>query len=248
MRIAIIEDEIYSFNRLKKLLEEINPQIEIVGPIVSVDEVKEILQDNELNGIFSDIEIEGGTVFDGFTDASVSVPVVFTTAYEAYALPAFKNNGIDYLLKPVERDDVRKALEKLTAFQRAKSPMDVHHLATLLQPKQYRSRFLIYQKDELCSVQVDDISGFLSTNGVTKVLLNSGKTMVVQQSLNDLEQGLDPQFFFRVNRQYIVHIDSIEKIVFLSESKLQLYLREYPRHEIMVSRAKIQSLKQWLDR
>lgn len=267
MKILIIEDEERSFKRLKRLLLQIDETFEIEGPITSVVETTEILlkaseepvnsddSHNKFDLIFADIRLEDGDVFDAFVQVLPTVPVIFTTAYNEYALEAFRSNGIAYILKPIVIEELENAVEKakhLIKGQQAEMSIDyVSMLKSLgLQPQQqnYREHFLVQNNDGYTVLNVQDINHVSTENGITRAFLHNGKSMALSYSLNDVEAQLNPSKFFRANRQYIIGIDSIQRINFLYSSKLSVRLKAYPDVEIIVSKEKSGQLKEWIDR
>lgn len=267
MKILIIEDEERSFKRLRHLLLQLDETFEIEGPVTSVGETTEILRkasgksefsderQNKFDLIFADIRLDDGDVFDAFVQTIPTVPVIFTTAYNEYALEAFRSNGIAYILKPIEIQELEKAVEKakhLIKGQQAEMSIDyVSLLKSLgLQPQHpnYREHFLVQNNDGYTVLNVQDINHISTENGITRAFLHNGRSMVLNYSLNDIEAQLNPSKFFRANRQYIIGIDSIQRINFLFSSKLSICLKAYPNEEIIVSKEKSGLLKEWIDR
>lgn len=248
----IIEDEKRNFNRLKRLLEEIDGTFRIDGPLASIVEAVEWLQAHpapEL--IFADIRLSDGLSFDVLRRTAVPSPVIFTTAYDEYAIQAFKYNSFDYLLKPVKADELAAAMEKV---RRASSPQtngeEVRQLLEYMRQSnyRYRERFLLPYRDGYISVQVKDISHIALDERNTLLCLNNGTSETVPYSLDELESQLNPDVFFRANRQYLIHIDSILSINNWFNSRLKIRLKKYPDVEIIVSRERAAELKGWLDR
>lgn len=253
MKILIIEDEERSFMRLKRLLQQIDETFEINGPITSVSETTEKLGDTSqgYDIIFADIRLDDGDVFEAFLNVPIVTPVIFTTAYNEYALEAFKSNGIAYLQKPIVPQELAEAVgkaRKLIADDHA--PQDYSALLTSLGLKkwEYREHFLVQNNDGYTVLNVQDINHISTENGITRTFLKNGRYMALDYSLNDIETQLDPAKFFRANRQYIISIDSIERINFLFASKLSVHLKVYPKVEVIVSREKSAKLKEWIDR
>lgn len=250
MNILIIEDEERSFMRLKRLLQNIDETFEIEGPISSVSETMEVLN-KDYDIIFADIRLEDGDVFETFLQTSPKAPVIFTTAYNEYALEAFRSNGIAYLQKPIVPQELAEAVgkaKKLIANDHA--PQDYSALLSSLglKKKEYREHFLVQKNDGYTVLNVQDINHICTENGVTRAFLHNGKSMAIDYTLNDLETQLDPSKFFRANRQYIISIDSIERINFLFGSKLSVRLKSYPDVSVIVSKEKASLLKEWIDR
>ena len=271
MKILIIEDEERSFMRLKRLLLQIDETFEISGPITNVSEAAEALSEankaieasantNKGNDfIFADIRLEDGEVFDAFLQAMPKVPVIFTTAYNEYALDAFRSNGIAYLLKPIVPSDLAEAVEKAKLLlqgtkrnEETKSGIDYSGMLKSLglqsKIKNYREHFLVQNNAGYTVLNVQDINHVSTENGITRAFLHNGRSMALAYSLNEIETQLDPAKFFRANRQYIIGIDSIDCINFLFASKLSIRLKVYPDVDIIVSKEKSAQLKEWIDR
>ena len=253
MKILIIEDEERSFMRLKRLLQQIDATFDIEGPITSVSETTKVLGDDKrrYDIIFADIRLDDGDVFEAFLLVSVQAPVIFTTAYNEYALEAFKSNGIAYLQKPIVPQELAEAVDKarkLIAVDHAPQDYSALLLSLGLKKQEYREHFLVQNSDGYTVLNVQDINHVSTENGITRAFLNNGKSMALGFSLNDVEAQLTPAKFFRATRQYIISIDSIERINFLFASKLSVRLKVYPDVDVVVSKEKSAQLKEWIDR
>ena len=237
-KVLIIEDDFYNAYRLKNLIREVDDTLEVHGPLKSVEEVvRELSENNDYDLIFSDIRLIDGDVFEAFREVKPRAFVVFITAYEEYALKAFRNNGIDYLLKPVDSEELCKAMEKARTAG-----------GLLNETRRYRQRFLVSRGDELVVVNVDDIYYFAIEDNRVQAFTNEGQAYTLTLTMNDLEQELDPDSFFRINRQYIANIKGIRKINFFFSSKLIVRLKGCKDENIVVSKEKTSLLKKWLDR
>lgn len=253
MKILIIEDEERSFMRLKRLLENIDGKIEICGPTTSVSDTVGVLsrQDGHYDIIFADIRLEDGDVFDVFLQVQPTAPIIFTTAYNEYALEAFRSNGIAYLLKPIVPAELQEALDKAKKLVADNAPLVDYSglLASLgLERKDYREHFLVQTYDGYTVLSVREVSHFFTENGITQAYLHNGKSIRLNSSLNDIEEKLDPKYFFRASRQYIVGVDSIDRIFFHFNHKLAVKLKAYPNVDIIVSKERAALLKEWIDR
>jgi len=186
--------------------------------------------------------------FEILEKSTITCPIIFTTAYDEYAVRAFKFNSIDYLLKPVEKEELQQALQKLDLFKEQSFTQDsLRGLLDAIQPKEYRSRFLLPYRDGYKTVLVQDVVYFYSELKMTHARLKSGETETLLQTMEELEQQLNPRLFFRANRQFIVHIDAIKQLHNYFNGKLKVELKNNDKTEILVSREKAQSIKQWLD-
>ncbi|WP_316741335.1 LytTR family DNA-binding domain-containing protein [Pedobacter antarcticus] len=249
-KILILEDEKPNSDRIQRLMLKIRPNIEIVGVLTSIKKTVDWLSENECPDlIIMDIQLADGISFEVFNLADVTCPVIFTTAYDEYAIKAFKYNSIDYLLKPIEKEQLEAAIvkfEKSVQQSNLQYPL-VEELIAQIQPKDYRSRFLLPYRDGYKKVNVEDIAFFYSQLNISYAVLFNGEQNIVPQTLETLEQELDPKNFFRVNRQYIVHVSSIEKVHNFFNGKLKLKVKNCADDEVIVSRTKAPLFKMWLD-
>lgn len=247
-RILIIEDELLCVSRLKRLLAEIDDNIEVVGPLLTVDSVIDTLRhDDDFDLIISDIRLRDSLVFEAFREVMPVAPVVFVTAYDDYALAAFRNNGIDYLMKPVDREELRAALNKVLRF--ANNRTADNNLRQLMKDTAfYRERILVAKGNELVPIRTADIAFVRKEDKGIVAYTKDGNSYKMSMAMNELEEQLSPETFFRLNRQYIAQIDSIQKISFSFGSKLLVKLWGADDEQIVVSKEKSTQFKQWLDR
>lgn len=250
MKILVIEDEKRNFVRLRKQLLEINNSYEIEGPITSVQELKIALRESVgYQLILADVRINGGTCFDAFDEVKPNVPVIFVTAYDEYALKAFQNNGIAYVQKPFEVEELKGAIDK--AVKIIEPQKEMTHLLSLLQggnKKMYRERFLVPKGEQLQIVTAYSINHFMLEDKNVVAYLEDGSTVVVNESMSNLEEELDPSMFFRINRQCIINIDDIVNIEMTWNGKLKLWLRHFKDQEFEVSRDRVNNLKDCLNK
>lgn len=255
MNILIIEDERSSAERLRRLIEGFEPECKIVAAVESNAEAKAFFQAGhpEVDLILSDIQLGDGLSFAALRDAPASIPVIFTTAYDHYAVQAFKFNSIDYLLKPVDEDELRTALKRVEEYQKDLTPSTTDAIAQLLEsvkspPIRYRERFLIPSRaDEYIVVLAPEVSHITIQDGVVRLYTLSGEVYLAGLTLDQVEKELDPQRFMRVNRQYIVSASAVEKLSTWFLGKMRVHLKGYPDTEIIVSKEKSSSVKRWLD-
>lgn len=249
-KILILEDEKLNSDRIQRLMLEIRPNTEIAAVLTSVKKTVDWLAGNESPDlILMDIQLADGVSFDVFNLADVKCPVIFTTAYDEYAVKAFKYNSIDYLLKPIEKDQLEAAIIKFeNSLQRSyqQSPL-IEELLAQIRPKEYRSRFFLPYRDGYRKINMEDIAFFYSHMNISYANLFNGEQVVVPQTLETLEQELEPKNFFRVNRQYIVHVNSIEEVHNFFNGKLKLKVKNCKDDEVLVSRTKAPLFKTWLD-
>jgi DNA-binding LytR/AlgR family response regulator len=253
MRLIIIEDERPAANRLQKLILEAEPSAQILDTLDSVEDAVAWFQSGQsLDLAFMDIQLADGLSFDIFKQATVTVPVIFTTAFDQYALRAFKANGIDYLLKPVDTADLAAALDKFKRLH--PTPMDPPVLEAIQrlvssarQNHRYRERFLVKQGDQLRYVPTAEVAYFIAEGGYVRLVTHQGHGLLLDQSLEMIVQDIDPQQFFQVSRQCIVSIRSIVKIHAWHNSRLKLDLVPTNAQEVVVSRDRVREFKLWLD-
>ncbi len=254
MKILLIEDEEPACKRIEKLLAELEFPTEIVGSAASVSDAVVWLQTHEQPDlIFMDIRLADGLSFEIFDLVEVKSPVIFTTAYDEYALRAFKVNSVDYLLKPIDRDELRQAIEKYEANYSKVAPHEemAGWIRSAIQQlgERYKRRFFVKVGQHYRSVPVEEIECFYINEKCTFLMTTKAKSVALDHSLDQLGQLVDPSRFFRVNRNFLVHFSEITDIVIYSGTRLKLKLKngQYPA-EILVSRDRVQEFKRWMDR
>lgn len=249
MTILIIEDEKPAANRLIKLLEGYFPEANFGGNLDTVSRSIKWLEENPAPDlIFCDIQLADGISFEIFEKVQVSSPVIFTTAFDQYAIRAFQVNAIDYLLKPIDPIDLSRAIEKFKSRQ-IKLNLDFEVLKGLLQQekKVYKTRFLVRFGEKIQSVAVDQIAFFFSEERVTFLQTDAGKKYVLDSTLEQVESQVDPITFFRLNRKYLARVDAVEEVLSYSNSRLKVKLKNCVDNDILISREKVGEFKAWLD-
>ena len=249
-KILIIEDDYFSAKRLKKLIMDIDDTTNVHGPLKSVNEVVEALSvNNDYDLIFSDIRLVDGDVFEAFRQVMPKSLVIFTTAYDEYAMQAIKSNGVDYLMKPIDAKELNATivrLKQLSAFQQEDIRGKLGGL--LSETHQYRKRFLVSKGDELVVLSADDIYYISKTDSRILAFTADGSSYALPMTMAELEERLDPDSFFRINRQYIANIKGIRKINLFFNSKLIVRLKGCDDDDIVISKEKTAQFKKWLDR
>lgn len=251
MRVLIIEDEAPAFRRIQKLLEELDPSIEIIEVFDGVKETVKWLQNHKAPDlIFMDIQLSDGISFEIFDEVKISKPVIFTTAFDEYMLRAFKVNSIDYLLKPINQDDLGRSLEKYRNFKSEFAETDHHSIHDLiknirLDDQKFKTRFLVKMGEKLLSVETTDISGFQAKNGVVYLINKTGKKYLMDQTLDDICKDLDPEKFYRVNRQFILNYHAISAVHKFAKGKLLVESPAAHEEQIIVSSEKATAFKSW---
>ena len=253
MKVLIIEDEIAASRRLEKMLLKNDPQIVILAMLDSVEDTVNWLRSNrEPDIIFADIQLSDGSCFDIFKQVQTKSAVIFTTAYDEYAVEAFKVNSIDYLLKPINPEALSKSIEKFHNLKSTFAGTDNHRFESLLsmldQTGQiYKSRFLVKTGQNMKIVATDEIAYFLIENQLVFLFTKKSNRFLIEQTLDELEKRLDPKRFFRINRQMIVSLDSVLTIHPYFNSRLKLDVSPEQESEILVSRMKVNDFKKWID-
>jgi DNA-binding LytR/AlgR family response regulator len=255
MTALIIEDERLAAERLEILLKRYDLSMEIEKNCDSVKKaVLRFKQHPQPDILFVDIQLGDGISFEIFDQVSLDCPVIFTTAYDAYAIEAFKVNSIAYLLKPIKYEELAAALQKFKASPWYAGSPELKHQQLALEKaqfmvtKEYKKRFLVKTGLHIRSIPVEEILFFNSLEKACYLTLTGGKTQLLDYTLEQLETLVDPARFYRINRQYIVSMSAIEDIISLSHSRLQLRLRNCSDKDVLVSREKTQDFKHWLDR
>ena len=248
-KVLIIEDEKPNADRLERLIKSIRPNAQIVEVLDCICESVEWFDTHEMpDVVMMDIRLSDGLSFEIFEKTTISCPIIFTTAYDEYAVKAFKYNSIDYLLKPVELDELERAFQKLESASSIPEPASLANLLNYFQPKNFRTRFLLPYRDGYKSLQISDISYFYSKLKITRAKLHNGTEEIIPLTMEELEEQLNPKDFFRANRQFIIHVDAIEQIHNYFNGKLKIDLKKSPEDmELIVSREKASLLKAWLD-
>lgn len=249
MDIIIIEDERRAANMLERLIVAADPSLTIVAKLESVRESIEFLRKNKnISLIFSDIQLGDGLSFEIFERTELTCPIIFTTAYDQYAIKAFKANGIDYLLKPVKSDDLEKAITKFKQFTRPVPIRDITAIANLLleRKSEYKSRFMIKVGEKIKIIPIEDIPAFYSMEKATFIFTSSHRNYVIDYSLDQLQTLLNPERFFRINRKYIVSLDYMDEIFAWSSSRIKIKIPGLEDENIIVARERTREFKEWL--
>lgn len=252
MRILIIEDEHYASKRLKSLILKELPDSQILDVIDTVEESVTWLSSHiEPNLIFMDIQLADGLSFQIFDKIKVSSPIIFTTAYDEYALSAFKVNSIDYLLKPIEETALRDAINKYQQFfsNKQSSQIDWSNISKeILQPHaSYKQRFLIKSGNAYSYLNTSDINLLYSEDGLSFASTVESKRVLLDSTLEKLNQELDPSRFFKISRKHIVSIDGIKKIHPYLNNRLKIEVYSDYKDDLVVSRERVKEFKAWID-
>ncbi|MGV6831604.1 MAG: LytR/AlgR family response regulator transcription factor [bacterium] len=251
MRVIIIEDEKPAARRLQRMLEAIDITADMM--LHSVEEAVDWFQNNEHPDlIFLDIQLSDGLSFEIFDHIEIKSAVIFTTAYDEYALQAFKLNSIDYLLKPIDEDDLKDAVSKYKdrVPENAKVSVDFDDIKKLLVnpiDRTYKKRFSVKIGQHLKLVNIDEIECIYSENKGTYAFTKDKRNYLLDHTLEQLEEELDPQLFFRINRKFYVNIHAIDDMISYTNSRLQIKLKTYNEQEVIVARERVRDFKNWLE-
>lgn len=246
MKAIIIEDEPLSVLELRTTLAEVAPQIEVVATASSVGEAVDTLKRVAHDLLFLDIHLEDGSGFELFERADISVPVIFITAYDNYALKAFENKGLDYLLKPFGQDELRRAIDKLEWFM----PHPGIKQPAVPEEKIRQERFLVHMGARMRSVPTSEIAYFMADGKYLHLITHDAKSYIVDSTLTEVGERLDPSAFFRINRRLIISFDAIQEMIRYSGSRIKVVLHPpLPQEEeALVSTNRVQEFRQWLNR
>jgi len=256
MKILIVEDEYLAVKKIQKTLADVDGNAEVIGVTDSIQSTVNWLESNTAPDlILMDIELSDGQSFEIFSRTKVKSAVIFTTSYDEFALKAFKVNSIDYLLKPVQKEELSAALDKFKNMTGAFKPAEkneinmdalVKELQQKLQPKDYRKRFLVKHGQKLVSIETDDIAYFFSDGRLNFFKTFDNKKFVVDYTMDELEDMLDPQRYFRISRSFYISVASIDQIHDYFGNRLLLQLKPTVDKETVVSREKVTDFKKWM--
>lgn len=249
MKILVIEDEIPAQIQLEKLIMTNFPDSEILAKLESVASAVKWLNQNQPDLIFMDVELSDGQCFDIFKQITVNVPVIITTAYNSYAIQAFKVNSIDYLLKPIDNEEFVDAVDKSIRVNQKKRP-DYELLEKLLiksSVKEYKKRFIVKHSDQILILNTEDIAYFYSEEKATFIVNRAGKRFLSDLSLDNLEDQLDPKNFFRLSRGCMANILSVQSVSKHFNSRLKIKLNPPLIESILISRVRVPDFLNWLE-
>jgi two-component system LytT family response regulator len=250
MRILIIEDEEAAVKRLQKMLKEITPESEVVDALVSIKSSVQWFKSNpQPDLVLMDVHLADGLSFEIMKQVSIECPVIFTTAYDQYALEAFKLNTVDYLLKPVKKEDLQNAIAKFKKHQpKAVPAIDIDKIINSFQnaQKDYKKRFVVRYGEHIKTINTDDAAYFYTEARANFMITKDAKRYVIDYNLDQLETLIDPKVFYRINRQFIIGIHSIEEMLTYSKSRVLIKLNPPCKIETIVSTERSGDFKQWL--
>ncbi len=253
MRVLILEDEDLSAKRVEKLLKGYNESWQVLDVLESISQTVDWFKNNAIPDlILMDIHLSDGLSFRLFEKIKIEIPVIFITAFDQYAIQAFKTNSIDYLLKPIDKVELYAAFDKFLDLRTKNTSPNTFDYSTLAEDiqklsKKYKNRFLVKYGDTILFKNIEEVAYFYADEKVVYIVTMEGKKFLVDYKLEDLEEILDPHVFYRINRKFVIKIEAIQKIKTLFNSRLQVFLNPAFEDEIYVSREKSQQFKAWLD-
>lgn len=251
MRVIIIEDEKPSARRLQRMLDSLEIKVETL--LHSVKESIEWFQNNEHPDlIFLDIQLSDGLSFEIFDAVDITSAIIFTTAYDEYALQAFKLNSIDYLLKPIDDEELETAVNQYKSRipQQQSVTLDFNEIKKMLTnpiERDYKKRFSVKVGQHLKLINIDEIECFYSENKGTYLHTSAGRNYLLDTTLDQLQNELEPHTFFRINRKFFVNIDAIKDMISYTNSRLQIKLKSYNEQDVIVARERVKDFKNWLE-
>ncbi|MBX2961260.1 MAG: response regulator transcription factor [Cyclobacteriaceae bacterium] len=252
MKVIVAEDELLAAERLIGLMKECDPSTEIAHQVDSVEDLTKIFkQPHSIDLLLLDIQLADGKSFEAFDKVQIDVPIIFTTAYDQYALQAFKHYSIDYLLKPIKKEALVTALSKFKKVVAQQPSINLHQLKEILtkSSSDFKERFLIKSGNKLQFKSANEVVFFFA-DGKVAYLVTKGENRkyIIDHTLEELMELLDPERFFRISRKFIVCIDAIAEVKGLISSRLEVKLNQPCEHDLTVSRDRVQEFKSWLDR
>lgn len=252
MKVVIVEDEIAASENLIYLLNTLDSSIEVLQVLDSVKSaVTYFSESSEVELVFMDIHLADGISFEIFEQVQIKSPIIFTTAYDQYAIQAFKVNSVDYLLKPLNEEELSQAIAKFKITSKKAEPIASHIQGVLemleTKNKSYKSTYLVQKRDELIPVRTEDIAYFYIETGIVKGVSFENQTFIIDKKLDDIEEEIDPAKFYRVNRQFVMNRNAISNIKYYFNGKLVINSNPKFEDRIVVSKAKATEFKKWVN-
>lgn len=247
MKYIILEDEKLASGRLKKLIANLRPEYQCIMVVDSVEAAVQVLPALQVDLAFMDIQLADGLSFEIFDQVNFHSPIIFTTAYDEYAIRAFKSNSIDYLLKPIDEGELKGAIEKFEKQNGNHTGLKLDELMRSLQPAG-KERFVVKVGEHLKTVETSGVQLIYSQDKGTYLFTREGRKYLIDYTLDKVEDLLDKRQFFRISRKFIVNLSYIKDIVAYTNSRLEIIVDLYEDEQVIVSRERVQDFKEWLDR
>ncbi len=249
IQVIIVEDEDFAVARLRMLLEETDDKVEIIAVLNNTKQTVQWLSNNRADLIFLDINLSDGNAFKIFEQVDVRTPIIFTTAYHEYALRAFEQFSIDYLLKPISREKLKNSIEKYKLLRQKKeneNGPELQQLIDLMRAEKSPKRFMVTVGNKVKIINAPEVAFFSFDSKITFIHTIEGKRYPVDTSLKQLQLSLPHQDFFRVNRQYLISRQAVQELQYYSATRIKVYLSPEPQEDVFVARDKIGVFKRWL--
>ncbi len=249
MKVAIIEDEPLAAEKLERYLEKYSEEIEVLVTLPSIKKAADWLdtKQEEVDLIFMDIQLSDGISFEIFSHVNLKKPVIFTTAYDEYALDAFKVNSIDYLLKPITFMALSNAIKKLRTFEEQFGGKELKPIMESISKKSFKDRFLVKIGNHLNAINIANIDAFYAEGRDVYLRANSGKRYLIDYKLEGIETLVDPKIFYRINRSFIINLNAIKDVIVHSNRRLKLIMNYDESKDLVVSREKVSEFKKWFE-
>lgn len=246
MKVVIVEDEVLSQEYLERMLQRIQADIEVVAKLDSVKSCKTFFAGlPQIDLVFMDIHLADGNAMDFLKDFPIATPIIFTTAFDQYALNAFKVNAVDYLLKPIDKNELEAAIQKHVRLSSQQQNELLENIRLLTKGNAFKNRFMVKLGDSLSSIKTEEIHHFISEDGMVLLVTNQGKRFPLDYNLDQLEQIIDPTQFFRINRKVIIRLDAIQKVASYFNSRLRIHALQLSEDDAIVSRDRVGNFKEW---
>ena len=246
MKVVIVEDEVLSQEQLERLLQRLQLDIEVIAKLDSVKGCQQFFANSpKVDLIFMDIHLADGNAMDFLSAHPISTPIIFTTAFDQYALNAFKVNAVDYLLKPIDKNELEAAVQKHLRLSSQQQNELLENIRLLTKGNNYKSRFMVKLGDLLTAINADEIHHFISEDRMVFLVNTSGKRSPLDYNLDQLETLIDPSKFFRINRKVIVQLDAIQKVASYFNSRLKIHAAHLAEEDAIVSRERVGNFKEW---
>lgn len=249
MNVVIIEDEHLSAEHLMRLLERIDASIQVVQRFETVKQSQDAFKNGlRADLLFVDIHLADGNAFELFSSISIDIPVIFTTAFDQYAIQSFQTNSIDYLLKPIGIDELTVAINKFNRLSRQQHQQLVQNLINIRPQSSFKTRFMVKLGENIVSIKTDEVDHFKAEDGIVLLVNQFGKRYPVDYTMDQLEPLLDPAIFFRINRKAYVNIENVKKVGQFFNSRLKVSTNHLDGDDAVVSRERVGNFKEWLNR
>jgi DNA-binding LytR/AlgR family response regulator len=246
MKVVIVEDEVLSAEHLERMLQRMQVDLEVVAKLDSVKSCKNYFaQFPQVDLVFMDIHLADGNAMDFLREFPITTPIIFTTAFDQYALNAFKVNAVDYLLKPIDKTELESAIQKHLRLSSQQQNELLENIRLLTKGNTYKNRFMVKLGDSLTSLKTEEIHHFLSEDGMVLLVTNQGKRFPLDYNLDQLEQLIEPTQFFRINRKVIIRLDAIQKVASYFNSRLKIHAPHLQEDDAIVSRERVGNFKEW---